>query len=78
MAWFCYPIVWIVSEGTGTLSVDGEVIIYAVLDIIAKALLGFFIITCRGITSFTDGIFDRSSLADALIASGIAIEAITE
>ena len=75
MAWFCYPIVWIVSEGTGTLSVDGEVIIYAVLDIIAKALLGFFIITSRSITSFRDGLFDRTLLTDALIAAGIAIEA---
>jgi bacteriorhodopsin len=73
-AWFCYPIVWIMAEGVGTLNVDGEVIIYAVLDIIAKALLGFFIITSRGVTTFKDGIFEPSELAAALVAAGIAIE----
>merc|ERR1712216_678485 len=48
-AWFCYPIVWIIAEGTGTISADGEAIVYAVLDIISKALLGMFMLSARSI-----------------------------
>jgi bacteriorhodopsin len=44
LAWFLYPIVWILAEGTGKLSVSGEAIFYAILDVIAKGLFGWFII----------------------------------
>jgi len=40
-SWFFYPIVWILAEGTGVLSANGEAICYTVLDIIAKSLFGF-------------------------------------
>jgi bacteriorhodopsin len=43
LAWFLYPIVWILAEGTGKLSVSGEAIFYAILDVIAKGLFGWFI-----------------------------------
>jgi len=43
--WFLYPIVWACAEGTGRLSVDGEAIVYAVLDVLAKALFGWLICT---------------------------------
>jgi bacteriorhodopsin len=45
LAWFLYPIVWIAAEGTGKLSVTGEVITYAVLDLISKGLFGWLIVT---------------------------------
>jgi bacteriorhodopsin len=43
LAWFLYPVVWILAEGTGTVSVTGEAIWYAVLDLIAKGIFGWFI-----------------------------------
>lgn len=42
-AWFLYPIVWILAEGTGKLSVTGEAIFYAILDFIAKGVFGYFV-----------------------------------
>jgi len=75
IAWFCYPIVWILAEGTGTLSADGEAIIYTVLDIIAKALLGLLIISSKSIYSpIGGGLFEPTALAEALIAANIALE----
>jgi bacteriorhodopsin len=42
-AWFLYPIVWILAEGTGKISVTGEAICYAILDFIAKGIFGYFV-----------------------------------
>ena len=44
VSWFFYPIVWILAEGTGTISADAEAICYTVLDIIAKTVMGFMIV----------------------------------
>jgi len=46
-AWSMYPIVWILAEGTGTISANGEAIVYTVLDIISKAGFGFLISTMK-------------------------------
>jgi len=35
-----YPIVWAVASGTKRLSVDGEIIAYAILDVLSKGLFG--------------------------------------
>lgn len=43
VAWCGYPIVWILAEGTGSISVDIEAVIYTVLDVISKAAFGFII-----------------------------------
>jgi hypothetical protein len=43
LTWSIYPIVWILADGTGILSVTGEAIWYAVLDVIAKGIFGWFI-----------------------------------
>merc|ERR1711865_572580 len=43
--WLGYPIVWILAEGTDTISVEAEAIAYTVLDIIAKTFLGIIIAT---------------------------------
>merc|ERR1712070_1145129 len=50
-------IVWILCEGTQTISSDGEVIFYTILDILAKSGFGFLIVSAR------DGL-------DAALASG--------
>jgi len=39
--WSFYPIVWILAEGTGTISVTGETIFYTILDVLAKAFFGY-------------------------------------
>ena len=44
VAWFLYPVVWILAEGTAKISVTGEAIFYAVLDFIAKGVFGWFIV----------------------------------
>merc|ERR1711937_224079 len=46
-AWALYPVVWILAEGTGTISANGEAIFYTVLDIISKAGFGAIIVTMR-------------------------------
>merc|ERR1712226_496050 len=46
-AWSLYPVVWILAEGTGTISANGEAIFYTVLDIISKAGFGFILVTMR-------------------------------
>lgn len=45
LAWMCYPIVWLFSEGFASFSVSFEVCAYAVLDIISTVVLGFMIMS---------------------------------
>jgi len=47
LAWCLYPVVWILAEGTGTISSNGEAIFYTVLDVIAKTGFGFIISTSK-------------------------------
>jgi len=47
LAWCLYPVVWILAEGTGTISSNGEAIFYTVLDVIAKTGFGFIITTAK-------------------------------
>lgn len=44
--WSFYPLVWILAEGTSTIDSDTEVILYTILDVIAKSGFGFII--CNG------------------------------
>lgn len=43
--WTVYPIIWGVAAGGRHMSVDGEIIAYAVLDILAKPVFGFWLLT---------------------------------
>jgi bacteriorhodopsin len=43
LVWSIYPIVWILAEGTGVISSNGEAIFYTVLDVIAKSAFGYLI-----------------------------------
>jgi len=45
VTWIVYPIIWIVSEGTGKISVYGEAIAYTILDIISKSVFGWIIVS---------------------------------
>ncbi|KAF2021999.1 family A G protein-coupled receptor-like protein [Aaosphaeria arxii CBS 175.79] len=44
LVWTAYPIVWGFADGARTLSVDGEIIAYAVLDILAKPIFGLWLL----------------------------------
>jgi bacteriorhodopsin len=44
VSWIVYPIIWILAEGTGTISVEGENIAYTVLDIISKSIFGWVLV----------------------------------
>jgi len=42
--WTVYPIIWGLSEGAHVVNVDTEIIAYAVLDILAKPVFGFWLL----------------------------------
>ncbi|KAI0406415.1 hypothetical protein F4802DRAFT_95692 [Xylaria palmicola] len=42
--WTLYPIVWAVADGARVVNVDGEIIAYAVLDLLAKPVFGFWLL----------------------------------
>jgi bacteriorhodopsin len=44
VVWTLYPIVWGISEGARKWTVDVEIIAYAVLDILAKPVFGFWLL----------------------------------
>jgi len=41
--WIVYPLVWIVCEGLNIGSVDTEIVIYAILDVLSKCGFGFIL-----------------------------------
>ncbi|KAI9838200.1 MAG: hypothetical protein M1837_002540 [Sclerophora amabilis] len=50
--WTLYPIIWGVADGAQKINVDAEVIAYAILDVLAKPVFGFWLlITHDRITS---------------------------
>jgi len=48
VVWTLYPIVWALSEGARKWSVDAEIIAFAVLDILAKPVFGFWLLFAHG------------------------------
>ncbi|KAI9739666.1 MAG: hypothetical protein M1834_006384 [Cirrosporium novae-zelandiae] len=42
--WTIYPIIWGFADGSHHLSLDSEIIIYAILDILAKPVFGFWLL----------------------------------
>jgi len=42
--WLIYPIVWAVAYGTRRVSVDSEVIVFAILDLLAKPVFGAWLL----------------------------------
>jgi bacteriorhodopsin len=48
ITWTAYPIVWVVGEGSSLISADAEAIAYCVLDVTAKSVFGYLIISARG------------------------------
>jgi bacteriorhodopsin len=46
--WTLYPVVWALGEGTRQWSVDGEIVAYAILDVLAKPIFGFWLLVAHG------------------------------
>jgi bacteriorhodopsin len=42
--WTAYPIIWAIADGTRKLSVNSEIIAYAVLDVLAKGVFGAWLL----------------------------------
>jgi bacteriorhodopsin len=47
LVWTAYPIVWGIADGSRMLSVDSEIIAYAVLDILAKPIFGLWLLVAH-------------------------------
>jgi len=42
--WTAYPIVWAIADGSRNIGVDAEILCYAVLDVLAKPVFGFWLL----------------------------------
>merc|ERR1719198_2509636 len=47
VSWAAYPVVWLAAEGSGKITADQEAMAYTFLDIIAKSVFGFIIVSAR-------------------------------
>ncbi|ORY64825.1 bacteriorhodopsin [Pseudomassariella vexata] len=66
--WTLYPIVWGVADGARIFNVDTEIIAYAILDILAKPIFGFWLL-------FTHDSMSRTSpTVDGFWAHGMQSE----
>jgi len=45
VAWVAYPVVWAIGEGAGVIDETIEVLLYLILDVIAKAVFAFVLLT---------------------------------
>jgi bacteriorhodopsin len=45
--WTGYPIIFALTEGKGRISVDAEVICYGILDVLAKIVFGFYLLSAH-------------------------------
>lgn len=45
LTWICYPVVWLFSEGFASFSVSFEVCAYSCLDIVAKVVMCFMVMS---------------------------------
>ncbi|KAL8726724.1 MAG: hypothetical protein Q9166_006519 [cf. Caloplaca sp. 2 TL-2023] len=67
MLWTVYPIIWGVADGSRNIDVNAEIIAYAVLDILAKPVFGFWLL-------FTHDGLSSSSSIDGFWAHGLGKE----
>lgn len=66
--WTFYPIVWGIGNGARRWSVDSEIIAYAVLDILAKPVFGFWLLFAHARNAATlDGFWSRGLSGESLI-----------
>ncbi|KAI2625882.1 family A G protein-coupled receptor-like protein [Hypoxylon sp. NC1633] len=70
LLWTAYPIVWGLAEGARRVNVDGEIIAYAVLDVMAKAVFGFWLLLVH------DGMARTSPSIDGFWSHGLSHEGV--
>ncbi|PBP21271.1 opsin-1 [Diplocarpon rosae] len=63
--WTLYPVVWGIGDGARKWSVDAEIIAYAVLDVLAKPVFGFWLLFAHA---------KSASAVDGFWAHGLATE----
>ncbi|ETS82424.1 hypothetical protein PFICI_04300 [Pestalotiopsis fici W106-1] len=68
LLWTLYPIIWGVADGARIVGVDGEIVAYAVLDILAKPVFGFWLLTTH------DKMSQTTPTVDGFWASGAPTE----
>jgi len=73
--WTVYPIVWGFAQGARIASVDGEIITYAVLDLLTKAVFGLWLLLTLDrnavrSTPSLDGFWSEGLLSDGSIRVG--------
>ncbi|OTA70242.1 putative opsin-1 [Hypoxylon sp. EC38] len=74
LLWTAYPIIWAVAAGARLINIDGEIIAYAVLDVLAKGVFGFWFLLAhdrmaRTLPSF-DGFWSYGVSHDGSIRVG--------
>ncbi|KAL8699317.1 MAG: hypothetical protein Q9201_006076 [Fulgogasparrea decipioides] len=65
--WTMYPIIWGIADGSRNIDVNAEIIAYAVLDILAKPVFGFWLL-------ITHDNFSSSASIDGFWAHGLGKE----
>ncbi|KAI1344759.1 hypothetical protein F5Y15DRAFT_4180 [Xylariaceae sp. FL0016] len=72
--WTVYPIVWGVADGSRMVNVDGEIIAYAILDILAKPVFGFWLLVTHDSMSRTspslEGFWSNGLSSDGALRVG--------
>jgi len=69
--WTLYPVVWGIGDGARKWSVDAEIIAYAVLDVLAKPVFGFWLLFAhaRNVTP-VEGFWSRGLSSEGNIRIG--------
>jgi len=66
--WTLYPIIWGFADGARTVGPDGEIIAYAILDILAKPVFGFWLLFTH------DSVSETSTSLEGFWSHGLAKE----
>jgi len=64
--WTCYPIVFAMAEGTGRISSNKEVLLYGILDVLAKVVFGAILVSRAPATPQGSSFLERSINAPLL------------
>lgn len=57
--WTLYPIVWGIGDGARKWSVDSEILAYAVLDVLAKPVFGFWLLFAHANSASIEGFWSH-------------------
>lgn len=65
--WTVYPVIWGIADGSRNIGVDAEIVGYAVLDVLAKPVFGFWLL-------FTHDTMSNSASIEGFWAHGLGKE----